>query len=125
MKVLIAEDDDGIREGLVDLVSETATAVGVATLEAATQALRSERFDLVLTDLRLGGNHATTGRGVVDEAARCGTPVALVTAAARVDIQLALKGTEVAAILNKPFHLDDVVALVARFHPERQPVLNS
>ncbi len=55
--VLIVEDEPSIRDILAELfdveATETTTA---ATLDQAKTALTSGRFDLILTDLRLGGH---------------------------------------------------------------------
>ena len=55
--VLIVEDEQNIRDILAELfdVDDTDTTTA-ATLEQAKAALTSHRFDLILTDLRLGGD---------------------------------------------------------------------
>ncbi|HEY0777692.1 MAG TPA: response regulator [Gemmatirosa sp.] len=55
--VLIVEDEQSIRDILAELfdVEDTDTTTA-ATLDQAKHALTSTRFDLILTDLRLGGN---------------------------------------------------------------------
>ncbi len=55
--VLIVEDEQSIRDILAELfdVDETIT-ITAATLEQAMAALTTARFDLILTDLRLGGH---------------------------------------------------------------------
>jgi len=55
--VLIVEDEQNIRDILAELfdVEETDTTTA-ATLDQAKTALTTGRFDLILTDLRLGGH---------------------------------------------------------------------
>ncbi len=54
--VLIVEDEDGIRDTLADLFDIPSNKVSVAaTLDDAMTALRGQAFDLVVTDIRLGG----------------------------------------------------------------------
>lgn len=53
-RVLIVEDEDTIRESLVDLFEGSAVVHAAATLEAAVRALHERTFDLVVTDLQLG-----------------------------------------------------------------------
>lgn len=54
--VLIVEDEQGIRDILTELFDTEGTAVTTAaTLEEARAALGRQEFDLLVTDLRLGG----------------------------------------------------------------------
>ena len=57
-RVLIVEDEISIRESLLDLfASDDVTAVAAATLDEAKSALFEQLpLDLIITDLRLGGN---------------------------------------------------------------------
>lgn len=53
-RVLIVEDEETIRESLVDLFDGTAVVHAAATLEQAVRALHERTFELVVTDLQLG-----------------------------------------------------------------------
>jgi len=54
--VLIVEDEQSIRDILVELFEVEGTeAVAVGTLEEAKRALMARVYDLVVTDIRLGG----------------------------------------------------------------------
>ena len=54
--VLIVEDDTCIRDVLIELFDVAGTVVkSAATLGGAQSALASETFDLIVTDIRLGG----------------------------------------------------------------------
>ena len=54
--VLVVEDEFCIRDILVELFDVEGTEVSyAATLESAKTALASQEFDLILTDIRLGG----------------------------------------------------------------------
>ena len=54
--VLIVEDEQSIRDILVELFEvEGNTVASAALLPAALGQLRTQRFDLIVTDLRLGG----------------------------------------------------------------------
>ena len=54
--VLIVEDEQSIRDILVELFEvEGTTTTAVGTLPEATQALAGRPFDLIVTDIRLGG----------------------------------------------------------------------
>ena len=54
--VLVVEDEQGIRDILTELFEvEGADTVAVGTLDEARAALARRTFDLIVTDLRLGG----------------------------------------------------------------------
>lgn len=54
--VLIVEDEDNIRETLVELFEVPSnTTFSAASLEVALGELKARPYDLVVTDLRLGG----------------------------------------------------------------------
>lgn len=54
--VLVVEDEQSIRDVLVELFETEGNAVTAAELlPEALDRLRSQRFDLIVTDLRLGG----------------------------------------------------------------------
>jgi DNA-binding response OmpR family regulator len=114
MKVLLVEDDAGVREGLCELVSEQADVRDVGSVAEALAALRSELFDLVLTDLRIGGDRLG-GRTILEAARERLVPVAIMSASVPEEVQRALAPFQADAQLTKPFQLDDVLALVERF----------
>ena len=54
--VLIVEDEQSIRDSLAELFEGESTEVwAVESLAAARQALGERRYDLIVTDIRLGG----------------------------------------------------------------------
>ncbi len=53
-RILIVDDDDGLRRMLVDYLTTAGyTALGTRSIHQAQEALRTDPFDLVLADLRL------------------------------------------------------------------------
>lgn len=114
MKVLVAEDDASLREGISDVLAELAEVRSASSVDAALAMLQKERFELVLTDLRLKGM-GKGGRTILEAARRRLQPVAIVSAATPEDLQMALHPLEADAILAKPFQLEDMMALVERF----------
>lgn len=114
MKVLLVEDDTSLREGMGELVSELAAVHAVGTLDEALRALETERFELVMTDMRIAGNH-DDGRGVLEAARRRRHAVAIVSAAGPDEVARVLHPLEPDALLIKPFQVDDILGLVERF----------
>lgn len=114
MKVLLVEDDAGVREGLCELVSEQAAVRDVGSVAEALAALRAELYDLVLTDLRIGGDRRG-GRTILQAARERLVPVAIMSASVPEEVQRALAPFQADAQLTKPFQLEDVLGLVERF----------
>ncbi|WP_163996471.1 response regulator [Pyxidicoccus caerfyrddinensis] len=114
MKVLLVEDDASLREGMGEIIAELAEVREVGTETEALEALRAERFDLVITDLRIAG-HEQGGRTVLEAARRGQQAVAIVSAAAPDEVSRTLRPHLPDAVLVKPFQLDDIVTLVERF----------
>jgi len=114
MKVLVAEDDASLREGIADVLADLAEVRSADSVDSALAVLRQERFELVLTDLRLAGT-GVGGRVILEAARRRLQPVAIVSAATPEDLQRALEPLQADAILAKPFQLEDMIALVERF----------
>lgn len=110
MRVLVVEDDRMIAKGLHTALRQDGYAVdGVGDGRSAAEALRTQRFDLVLLDL---GLPERDGLEVLREMRRRGdaTPVIIVTA--RDDIQNRIAGLDAGAddYIIKPFDLDEVGA---------------
>ncbi|NMO20419.1 response regulator [Pyxidicoccus fallax] len=114
MKVLLVEDDASLREGMGEIIAELAEVRAVGTEDEALAALKEDRFDLVITDLRIAGREQG-GRAVLEAARRRQQPVAIVSAAAPDDVSRTLRPHLPDAVLVKPFQLDDMLTLVERF----------
>lgn len=114
MKVLLVEDDASLREGMGEIISELAEVRATGTEAEALAALRTERFELVITDLRIS-NREQGGRTVLEAARLRHQAVAIVSAAAPEEVARALRPHVPDALLGKPFQLDDIVTLVERF----------
>ena len=110
MRVLLIEDDPMIAKGLQTALRQDGYAVdGVCDGRRAAEALRTERFDIVLLDLGLPGRD---GLAVLRELRGRGnsTPVIIVTA--RDDIRNRIEGLDAGAddYIVKPFDLDEIAA---------------
>ena len=109
-RVLVVEDEVLIamliEDMLVDLGHEVA---GTAHhYDAAVALARGEGFDIALLDLRVDG---TTTYAVADILIARGIPFAFVTGRDKRDIAPAYAGVPV---LQKPFHAEDLAAIVVR-----------
>jgi CheY-like chemotaxis protein len=111
--ILVAEDDPAVREVLRDVIEAEGYAVTQARdgVEALIVA-HARRPDLIIIDLnmpRLGGEafcHAYRERGG-------SAPVVLITAAS----QEAIEACGAVGYIPKPFDIDDVLDLIARYLP--------
>jgi DNA-binding NtrC family response regulator len=117
-RVLVIEDEISIRESLVDLfASDEVTVVPAATLADAKAALFAELpLDLIVTDLRLGGNRdgglqVLAAAGLVHQT----TPVIVLTAFPDDDNRHASERLNATYFLEKPVDLS-VIAKLASDH---------
>ncbi len=121
MKVLLVEDDASLREGMGELIAEQAEVREAGSVVQALEALREERFCLVVTDLRIG-EKGEGGRIVLEAARQRLQPVAIVSAATAEEVVKVLRPHEPDAVLAKPFQIEDILGLVERFVGLRQQV---
>lgn len=117
-RVLIIEDEISIRESLVDLfASDDVLVVAAATLAEAKAALFADSpLDLIVTDLRLGGNRdgglqVLAAAGLVHQI----TPVIVLTAYPDDDNKHASERLNATYFLEKPVDLS-IIAKLARDH---------
>jgi CheY-like chemotaxis protein len=111
-RVLIADDEEMLRNAFAEALREEGYAVVVAVDgQAALDRLRTEPPDLVLMDVmmpRLGGDAAYRAMRASDDLPA--VPVVLMSAAvAEPDLDRSIAG-----YLAKPFELDDLLGLVER-----------
>jgi GAF domain-containing protein/ActR/RegA family two-component response regulator len=113
---LVVDDEEAVREMLGDLlVIGGHTVVLASTGEEAIERLRSERFDVVLTDL---GMPKVSGWEVARacKALSPKVPVVLVTGWGVELSQEELEANGVDAVLSKPLNVDRILDAVAAFH---------
>ncbi len=116
MHVLLVEDDAGIREGMVELLSDFGAVSEASDVRSALEILERQGVTLVITDLNIGGN-GEGGYQIAAAAQGRGIRVFLMTGASRAEIERASAVFQPAAIIEKPFSVDDVLAMLER---ERQ-----
>ncbi|MCA9492748.1 MAG: sigma-54-dependent Fis family transcriptional regulator, partial [Myxococcales bacterium] len=113
-RVLVADDDRAVRYTLVETLRELDVEVVEAVDgRAALARLANERFDLVLTDLRMPG---ADGMAVLDAARELPAPPKVVLVTAHGSERTAVEAMKRGAwdYFRKPFDVDEVQAVVAR-----------
>jgi len=120
--ILVVDDEQSMREFLAIALRRTGHQV-VATHNAvdAIDKLRAQMFDIVVTDLKMPGD--LDGLGLLraiksGDVKRGGSPVdcevILVTAFATADTAIAAMKQGAYDYLTKPFHLDEIGAVISR-----------
>lgn len=107
-KALVVDDDDALRLLLrVNLELDGFAVRDAASLADAESALQSERPDVVLLDVHLGGEETLV---LLDAMRADGIPVVLVTGS--VDVEVYRDRAD--AIVPKPFNPQELVEIVRR-----------
>ncbi len=111
--LLIVDDEKATRDALRMALEDSFDCYVAADLKQATQVLKSEEIDLLLTDLRLG---ADSGMAVLDAAlALPHPPVSLMmTAYGSVDTAVEAMRRGAWHFVTKPLNLDEVELLLKR-----------
>jgi two-component system response regulator QseB len=110
MRVLVVEDDETLGDGLCEGLKHEGYAVDwVKDGESADQALRSEKFDIVVLDL---GLPKMPGLRVLDNLRLRDNKVPVLILTARDAIEDRIKGLDMGAddYMVKPFDLNEVIA---------------
>ena len=118
MKILVVDDDAALREVLTQLLlDEGFAAQAAADLDTALGALARQPVDVVLTDAfcSVWGDHALDPVRQVVKAAR-GASVILLTAHAEAAL-LDPARAGLAAVVCKPFEVDDLLARLRALAP--------
>jgi DNA-binding NtrC family response regulator len=113
-RVLLVDDDPSIHAGLLRVIRMMGfEATTAATGADAIRCMRSQRFDLCITDLQLADGD---GRGVVREARAVSPPVSVVAMTAHGTVVDAVDALRIGAadVLGKPFHISALEQALAR-----------
>jgi len=115
--ILVADDDDGIRESVAEVLESEGYSVvtagdGAAALFAATHA----DPELILLDLRMP---LLDGPAFMRELQGRGVDVPIVVMTAAEDDQYVESEFHPAGFVGKPFDLEELLAAVDRAHPAR------
>ncbi len=113
-RILIADDHDALRRGLVRALTAAGNDVDEAPDgNAAIQRLHNACFDVVLTDLRIGGNDGfevlRTAKALQPSAA-----VILMTASGSVTVAVEAMKSGAFDFVQKPFEIEEMEAKVQK-----------
>jgi two-component system response regulator AtoC len=110
--VLVADDEPGMRETLVEILEQEGYEVcAAADGDTALAKIRSRPFDVVVMDIRMPGRD---GVSVLRDAGAPPPQVILMTAYAHEDrVREALEARAL-AVIKKPFLVGELLELVAR-----------
>ncbi len=124
LRVLLLEDDEAVAFAISDFLDHAGCAVTAARdTDAGLDVLATERFDLLIADLRLAGTDNIDGLDVAHLAidrARVGAAIVLTAYSYDSTIERAAK-LGVAAVLRKPLPLRELAALITSLDPH-QPI---
>jgi CheY-like chemotaxis protein len=109
--VLVVDDELGMRETLAEILGQSGYRVReAADGEAALAAIRGERFDAVVMDIRMPGRD---GIAVLREVGGPPPPVILMTAYAHAEQVQQARDANAFAVVGKPFQVPALLGLVA------------
>ena len=111
--VLIVDDDEAVRDTLLDLFSDEHLCHGAPTVETALSFLDVETYDVVLTDISMPGLSGVELFGIIRQR-QPETPVIIISGisdGAHADGLIKLGAFD---YILKPFRLEQVEASVAR-----------
>lgn len=111
--ILIVEDEKHTREGLFLALEDNYTVELAASVEEGLQKLEKQRFDIVLTDLRMG---TQSGMKIVDAAVNHPTEPLCIMMTAFGSVPTAVEAVKRGAFdfLPKPIQLDHLEAIIAK-----------
>jgi two-component system, NtrC family, response regulator PilR len=110
--ILVVDDEKSLRDFLVIMLEEDGYQVVTAPgVEKAIQLIRENIFDLILTDIRMGG---ANGIDVLDEARNTlpDTPVVMMTAYASAETAVTAMKKGAYDYISKPFKIEDIQLIV-------------
>src|SRR5213596_1315959 len=111
--ILIVDDEKHTRDGLRRLLENDYDVYVAADVAGATDVLEREQVDVLLTDLRLGGEDGMT---LIDRALKIPRPpiCIMMTAYGSVDVAVEAMKRGAYDFVTKPLNLDKVEMLIAR-----------
>src|SRR5215467_14598498 len=108
-RLLIIDDEEQIRSLLVDLLGETYDCREASSAEEALAALQKENYDLVISDIDMGG---MSGLELVPRVHSLSPDTVVVMVSGNQDIEFAIRAMRVGAFdyISKPIDIRHVEA---------------
>ncbi|HJU55556.1 MAG TPA: HD domain-containing phosphohydrolase [Pyrinomonadaceae bacterium] len=112
-RVLIVDDDSEVRDVLGDFLSASYTCANTDSAEAALALLKTERFDLIISDITMGG---MSGLEMFPRVLECAPETIIIVISGGQAIESAVEAMRAGAFdyLTKPFDLKHVELAVRR-----------
>jgi DNA-binding NtrC family response regulator len=119
--VLVVDDEKNTRDTLIQLFDSEYEAFGASSYAEATNLLKNERFDVVLTDLRM---HGKDGMFILDEVSKLPRKPVCIMMSAYGNIETAVEALKHGAFdfVTKPIDFDRLNVLIKRAINSRSPV---
>ena len=119
-EILVVDDDEGIRAGIELLLADTTYTVTYKNSVAeASEAIGSNAYDLVITDLRLGGDSGLDVIRIAKETDQA-VPVILMTSFSSMESAIAALRLGASEYIIKPFNNDEFLHACSRALDERK-----
>ena len=112
-RILIVDDETQIREILLELLGEDYTCVEAASAEESLELLRGEQFELILSDIMMGG---MSGLELVVQVRQLAPETVVIMISGERTINNAIEAMRAGAFdyITKPFELQQVKLAVRR-----------
>lgn len=112
-RILVADDDEVTRKLLKEVLEKSATVVLAASGEEAVKFIRSQRFDVVLSDIRMV---ELDGMAVLKEARRSQSGTAVILMTGFGSMEGAIRAIQDGAFdyVSKPFQISELLSIVQR-----------
>ena len=113
--ILIVDDEASVRESLAPVLeSEGVVVNGASSAAEAEQILRKQKFDLVITDLRLGGTLGTEGLDLITRIKELepSTHVVLMTAFGSREVEMEARRRGAADFWKKSIMIPELISRV-------------
>lgn len=118
--ILVVDDEKNTRDTLIQLLEPEYEVFGACNYDEAVKLLKNERFDLVLSDLRLPGKN---GLFVIDEANKRPYSPACIVMSAYGSVETAVEAVKHGAFdfITKPIDFDRLAVLIKRAILSKKP----
>jgi DNA-binding NtrC family response regulator len=122
LKIMVVDDEPDICKALAFLLNREGYAVTTANSgEQALEKLKEERFDVVLTDLKMG---QTDGMGVLEKVRETAPDTAVIIMTAFASVESAIEAIKKGAAdyIVKPFHNEEIKLTISRILEQKRLV---